>query len=131
VCHDTYAYNRVVEVQTAKRSLEPLLMVDPTLADLVRTEGHRARPLKKSGGGAASKKQKTGASGSAKRSDDPDDEDEDDDEPDDEEDEDDEEESSKLDGPMWPGLASILPVHRRAYQNLLRGSDREGSNAAP
>jgi hypothetical protein len=132
VCHDTYAYNRILEVQSAKRGIEPLLMVDPTLADLVRTEGHRrarARPLKKT---ATNHPKKKGAAASAKSAmDDPDADDDDDldDDPDEEDEE--EEEAGNVDGPMWPGLASILPVHRRAYENLARNSGRDDPNAGP
>lgn len=85
ICHDVYAYGRVMEVQAAKRSLEPVLL-DSVWMETVRMEG-----------GISKKKKKT-------KTDDPED-DEDDEEVEEEEDE---------NGPSWPGLESILPVYRKS-----------------
>lgn len=38
ICHDTYAYNRVREIQAAKRTLDPLLQ-DSTINEMILTEG--------------------------------------------------------------------------------------------
>lgn len=94
VCHDSYAYNRVLEVQASKRSLEALF-INPALTDLVRTEG---RPVKK--------KKKDAASATE--------------DPEDEQDEDASEETDAIDGPMWPGLEAIFPVHRSYYESLFK-----------
>jgi hypothetical protein len=97
VCHDVYAYNRVLEIQSAKRTLQAVL-VDPVVAELVQTEGRPAKKKKKT-----SSRQKHRQDGAA----DPDEEDLV------EDDEDEEEETEgALDGPTWPGLEAILPVHR-------------------
>ena len=112
VAHDTFAYGRVLEIQNARRQTQSLL-VDPVVAELVRTEGqklHHHRKLSKSkkkqqqkgkGGGASGKEKADGTS-------DPEDEDVDDDE----DDAASEGGADDEDGPMWPGLEYILPVHR-------------------
>jgi len=44
ICHDTYAYGRVREIQATKRTLDPLLQ-DPTINEMIQTEGRiRRRP---------------------------------------------------------------------------------------
>jgi hypothetical protein len=112
VCHDVYAYHRVVEIMASKRAVAALL-VDPVLADMVRTEGRRpARTWKNK---TAKKKAQQHGSTTA--------------EIDDMDDEDvaDEEETDEIDGPVWPGLEQILPVHRRSYGSLFRALDRPES----
>lgn len=100
VCHDVYAYGRVLEVQAAKRSLEPLLL-DPVVADMVRTEGRRTKKKQKSSRAAT------------------DDLEEEDDE------EDNNEEANAKGGPMWPGLEYVLPVHRSNYGSEYAEGDED------
>lgn len=89
ICHDVYAYGRVMEIQTAKQSVEPLL-IDSVLMEMVRENA--LKPKKK----AAADKEGTTS---------------------DPEEEDDEEnaesEEDEKDGPTWPGLDAILPVQRQ------------------
>lgn len=47
ICHDAQLYGRVMEVQSARRNLEPEL-VDTTVMDLVRTEGVKKKKPKSS-----------------------------------------------------------------------------------
>lgn len=116
ICHDTYVYGRIREIQAALLSTTEPLMYDATVIDAVRTDGqlqtqHRQaslqkrRRLKKKIN--KTNKRKDGLGGSLDKhgsgiTSDPEDEDE----PDDEEAEED------VDGATWPGLASVLPAHR-------------------
>jgi len=121
ICHDVYAYGRVLQVQNAKRGTEALL-VDPVLMEMVRTEGQQhhhkkkksqtkknASSTKKDGNKGNSKK--AGTAGSTADTSDPEDDDDDEDGADDDNNasEDDDTDDG---GPNWPGLDFLLPVHR-------------------
>ena len=95
VCHDVYAYGRVRAAQSAKRSIQPLLVQQP-LIDMIQEDHNDSRTEKKS--------EKNDVS-------DPEDEENDDEKGSDDggkkDDEDDEEA-----GPTWPGIDRILPLAR-------------------
>jgi hypothetical protein len=61
ICHDAQLYGRVLEVQSARRNLEPEL-VDTTVMDLVRTEGKIQKKKTKSLS-SSSKEEKTEVGG--------------------------------------------------------------------
>lgn len=94
VCHDTYMYGRIIEQQTFKKSLEPVL-IDRVVTETVQAEGQQrhARALKK-------KKRQRDKDSSGNTSDP---EEEDGDLSVDEEDE--------KDIPVWPGLESLIPFY--------------------
>jgi hypothetical protein len=89
ICHDVGLYGRVLEVQTARRSIAPTL-VDPVVMDVVRTEGASQGP------GALRKRDKPLSSSSRNE--------EETEEPEDTD-------SEGEDGATWPGLEYLLPVH--------------------
>lgn len=89
ICHDAGLYGRVMEVQAARRSIAPML-VDSVLIDMVTAEGGRL-------GSAAQTRPASAANDSENVVDA------------EEEDEDNNEEELL---PTWPGLESILPIHR-------------------
>jgi hypothetical protein len=98
ICHDVYAYGRVTEVQAVSRAVAPLLL-DPVLMEMVRTEGkvHHAAVAQK-------RKKKKAAAGNTSDPEDDDDENAVDDD-------DDDRNVIEEEGPAWPGLESLLPVH--------------------
>lgn len=85
VCHDAGLYGRVMEVQAARRNIAPVLM-DSTWLDMVNAEGGRL------GGSSQNKRPETPA-------------------PEDTEQEDEENAEEEV-LPSWPGLESLLPIHR-------------------
>lgn len=102
ICHDVYAYGRVLEVQAARRSIQPLLL-DPVVMEVVRTDGPKLTMKRKK----KSKKPKN----SGRNEDDGDDEDNEEEDEDGEAEEDTEQEG----GPMWPGLDGILPSYNSTF----------------
>jgi hypothetical protein len=102
VCHDSTLYGRILEVQGARRSMEPVL-ANATVRDVIRTEGalQGAGALRKR---RRDKKQQS----SSKRKGDEDEDDEDDAADDEPEATDSEDEGT---GAVWPGLDELLPVH--------------------
>lgn len=82
VCHDAGLYGRVMEVQAARRSIEPVLL-DNVWMDLVRKEGGRLG--------------KSAVVGAPMN---------------DDEDADQDENQDADHRAMWPGLESLLPIHR-------------------
>jgi hypothetical protein len=116
VCHDAYAYNRVLDAQSAKRGLQSAL-ADPVVAELVRTEGRPPRKKKRK----PLRRKKRGGSAEGDENEDNDDEAEDDD--------DEEEDEDATDGPSWPGLEAILPVHRGGYGSLFGAPDGPDDDA--
>jgi hypothetical protein len=89
ICHDAGLYGRVMEVQAARRSIAPVL-VDSVLIDMVTAEGGRL--------GSAAQTRPASAANDRENVDDAEEEDEDNNE------------EELL--PTWPGLESILPIHR-------------------
>lgn len=89
VCHDSGLYGRVMEVQAARRNIAPVLM-DSTWLDMVNAEGGRL-------GSSKNKRPETPANDTEN--------------PEDTEQEDEENVEEEV-LPTWPGLESILPVHR-------------------
>jgi hypothetical protein len=87
ICHDVGLYGRVLEVQTARRSIAPTL-VDPVIMEVVRTEGASQGP------GALRKRDKPSTSKNEEETEEPEDTD-----------------SEGEDGATWPGLEYLLPVH--------------------
>jgi hypothetical protein len=87
ICHDVGLYGRVLEVQTARRSIAPTL-VDPVVMEVVRTEGASQGP------GALRKRDKPLTSQNEEETEEPEDTD-----------------SEGEDGATWPGLEYLLPVH--------------------
>lgn len=86
ICHDAGLYGRVIEVQAARRDIAPVLM-DSVVLDMVNAEGGRL--------GSKTRKRQTNAG------------------KEDEEAETEDEENAEAEIlPTWPGLESILPVHR-------------------
>lgn len=103
LCHDVFTYGRILEVQTARRTLASLL-VDPVVTDLVRVEGKKQQQQHQK------QKKKTGSSqypmgGTSGTTSDPEDDDNGE-----------EYESADEDGPLhessWPGLDDLLPFYR-------------------
>lgn len=108
ICYDGFLYGKVVQVQASRRAIVPVL-VNKTLLDLVQKEGalatrHVPRRKKRKKQGLSSKKSKVedkdALSGDADLMED---------EP--EQEEEDEEDEPRDDGPTWPGLEFLLPVH--------------------
>lgn len=91
ICHDAGLYGRVMEVQAARRNIAPELMDSVTL-DLVTAEGGRL-------GSSSRKRQTNAANGEA-----------------DEAETEDEENAEEELLPTWPGLESLLPIHRDGGQ---------------
>lgn len=92
ICHDGYLYGKAMQVQASRRAIAPIL-TDQVLMDYVRTEGGLVRkhaPRRKK-----NEKKKTNGDAGVE------------DEPEDDVEEEDEDESAQ-----WPGLESLLPVHR-------------------
>lgn len=87
ICHDVGLYGRVLEVQTARRSIAPIL-VDPVVMEVVRTEGASQGP------GALRKRDKPLRRQNKEETEEPEDTD-----------------SEGEDGATWPGLEYLLPVH--------------------
>jgi hypothetical protein len=87
ICHDVGLYGRVLEVQTARRSIAPTL-VDPVLMEVVRTERASQGP------GALRKRDKPLKSKNEEETEEPE-----------------ETDSEGEDGATWPGLEYLLPVH--------------------
>jgi hypothetical protein len=89
VCHDSGLYGRVMEVQAARRNIAPVLM-DSTWLDMVNAEGGRLLSSK-------NKRPETPANDTEN--------------PEDTEQEDGEHVEEEV-LPTWPGLDSLLPIHR-------------------
>lgn len=89
ICHDAGLYGRVMEVQAARRSIAPVL-IDSVVLDMVEAEGGRLQ--------SATRKRPASAANDSENIDD-----------EQEEDEDNNEEELL---PTWPGLDSILPIHK-------------------
>ena len=85
ICHDSGLHGRVMEVQAARRNIAPVLM-DSVWLEMVNAEGGRLR------------KRPAAATNEAENLEDAEDEDEDN------------AEEELL--PTWPGLESLLPIHR-------------------
>lgn len=108
VCHDTYVYGRIREVQAAKLTVTEPLLQDVTVLDIVRVEGQlqqeealRKRRRLRSTTKTKQKKANDGKKDSGNTSDADDDEDPEEAEADEEE-----------EGPTWPGLDELLPAYR-------------------
>lgn len=109
VCHDTYVYGRIREVQAAKLTVTDPLLHDVALLDMVRTEGglqhHEALLRRRQLRTTKTKTKKNGDKSdniTTENTSDP-------------EDDEDAEEADAVDdeeGPAWPGLASLLPGNR-------------------
>jgi hypothetical protein len=97
ICHDAQLYSRVMELQSARRSIAPVLL-DAAWMDTINDEGERLRNAKRKRS-ASIAKEKKGAE------DDDDEEEEDQDEA-----EGDDAESGMV--PTWPGMDDLLPIHR-------------------
>ena len=91
VCHDQGLYGKILEVQSARRSTEPIL-ANASIRDVIRNEGALQ------GVGGLRKRREKSKTGAAKNE-----EEEDEPEATDSEDED--------TGATWPGLEELLPVH--------------------
>ena len=89
ICHDVGLYGKVMDVQSARRSIAPL-MVDNVLMDMVEAEGASLRPF-------TSKKRKKDKPNSSNA--------------DDDNVEPDEGDAERKDKATWPGLEYLLPVH--------------------
>jgi hypothetical protein len=89
ICHDAGLYGRVMEVQAARRSIAPVL-IDSVILEMVETEGGHLQ--------SATRKRPASAANDGENSDDEQEEDEDNNE------------DELL--PTWPGLDSILPIHK-------------------
>jgi hypothetical protein len=106
VCHDAALYGKILDIQSARRSLEPLL-ANATIRDVVRNESgslrkrrretNKRKPKSNSGGDGGGT-EAGAASG------------EDDDEVEDDEREATDSEDDEM-GAAWPGLEELLPVH--------------------
>lgn len=111
VCHDPGLYGKVLDIQSARRGLEPLL-ANTTIRDIIRNESgalrsQRRRENKTRRNNNNKKKSKaSSAAASAASGDEDDDLLEEEDEPEATDSEDDE-----LGGAVWPGLEELLPVH--------------------
>ena len=149
VCHDSYVYGRIREVQAAKLTVLAPLLQEPVLHDMVQTEGLVVRqeelkqrrllrskqqqaaaasssqqqqqnssssknsPNKKTGkgGGGKNNKKKGDDAATPGNTSDPEEEDDVDDDAS-EGSTKSEDEAAGDNGPAWPGLESLLPVHR-------------------
>ena len=89
ICHDVGLYGKVLEVQKSRRKIAEV-MVDEVLMDMVKAEGASLRPLTS---GSRKRDKPNGLNG------------------DDDNVEPDERDSEPKDGPIWPGLEYLLPVH--------------------
>ena len=89
ICHDAGLYGRVMEVQAARRSIAPVLG-DSVLLDMVTAEGGRL--------GSVTRKRPSLLANDSENIEDVEEEDEENNE------------GELL--PTWPGLESILPIHR-------------------
>jgi hypothetical protein len=93
ICHDVGLYGKVLDVQSARRAIAPV-MVDKILMDMVQTEDaalRRHRNKRRRGRGGDSNN--GGGDG------------------DDDNDDPDERDLERKDGATWPGLEYLLPVH--------------------
>jgi hypothetical protein len=88
VCHDQALYGKILDIQTSRRSIEPVL-ADPAIQDIMRREGallgagalrKRRRAKKMTGGGGGGGEDEIDS------------------------------ESEEL-GASWPGLEDVLPLH--------------------
>lgn len=87
VCHDAALYGRVMEIQAARRNIAPVLM-DTVWLETMAAEGGRLRSSNKN------KRSATPANDTENVE------------------EEDEENAEEEILPMWPGLESLLPIHR-------------------
>jgi len=155
VCHDSYVYGRIREVQAAKLTVLAPLLQEPVLHDMVQTEGLVLRqeelkqrrllrskqqqqaaaasssqqqqqnssssknsPNKKTGkgGGGKNNKKKGDDAATAGNTSDPEEEDDVDDDASEGSTKSEDEEAGD-NGPAWPGLESLLPVHRNHHHH--------------
>ncbi|KAG7368785.1 hypothetical protein IV203_031528 [Nitzschia inconspicua] len=100
VCHDAGLYGKILDIQSARRSLEPLL-ADTTIRDVIRNESGTLRSQRR----RETKRQKPKTSNATAGAASGDEDEEEDDEPEETDSEDDEL------GAVWPGLEGLLPVH--------------------
>ena len=86
ICHDVGLYGKVLEVQSSRRSIEPLL-VDPAIMEVVRAEGssHGVGTLRKRDKPATTEAEATSQQ--------------------------EETDSEGEDEATWPGLEYLLPYH--------------------
>jgi len=89
ICHDAGLYGRVMEVQAARRNIAPVLM-DSVWLDMVNAEGGRL--------GSSTRKRPATPANEAENLE--------------EAEEEDEENAEAELLPTWPGMESLLPVHR-------------------
>lgn len=94
ICHDAGLYGRVMEIQSARRNITPYL-ADPVWAELVRTEGSRRRIHVRSSNKSSANDGDGGDNGGER-----------------EEDDDEDNEVEDIIHATWPGLESLLPIHR-------------------
>lgn len=102
LCHDSYLYGRIREVQTTKNNVIEPLLHDTAVWDVILTEGqlqheeiHRSRRMKNK-----KKKQKLEPKRTTTNSDEDSDEDTE------------ESDLDEVDAPTWPGLDRLLPANR-------------------
>jgi hypothetical protein len=96
VCHDAGLYGKVLDIQSAKRSMAPLF-ANATIRDVLRNESGALRKRRRE----AKRKPKGHGNG----------DNEDDDLEDDEAEATDSEEEEDAGAAVWPGLEKLLPVH--------------------
>ena len=102
VCHDRNLYGKILEMQAARRSIEPIL-TDSVVMNLIRAETNLQGPigaLRKRRAREQTQKKSGGDNGGSQ--------DTDDEEP---EATDSEDENFGSRRPVWPGLDAILPIH--------------------
>ena len=120
VCHDSYVYGRIREVQAARLSAVAPLLRDPALHETVQTEGRsllarereQQRRLRKTGGGGTKPSGKAGKAGKAGRKRDGDAAVGNASDPEDDDDSEGSKSEDEGEGPEWPGLEKLLPAHR-------------------
>lgn len=111
VCHDTYVYGRIREVQAAKLTVTEPLLHDVTVIDMLRTEGHlqhqedlqKRLRLRKSNNTKIKHDKVDNNKDSGSISD-----------PEEEDVADESEADEEEEGPTWPGLQDLLPAHRKS-----------------
>lgn len=108
VCHDAGLYGKVLDIQSARRGLEPLL-ADTTIRDIIRNESGALRSQRRRENKTRrnnNKSKASSAAASAASGDEDDDLLDEEEEPEATDSEDDE-----MGGAVWPGLEELLPVH--------------------
>ena len=102
VCHDSALYGKILDVQGARRSMEPVL-ANATIQNVIRNEGALQ------GVGALRKRRRDKKQSASRKKGGDNDEDDEDDAADDEPEATDSEDEDT--GAAWPGLDELLPVH--------------------